>query len=489
MASNRTIRYTKLMVGSVDVGTHLLDDTKHRVINDSSIASTALWSAQKINAELADIDGSQLSDDSIVPAKLDNVAAPGASQDGYAVTYNHATGEFEWEDISAAVGSDTYMVKWDSGDSAELLEEKIPNPDTASGLEILRMNSGGTAYELGMTIEEPAVTGDATKLVQANAGGTGLELGTKIESPTGSGDATKLVVITAAGDGLELGPTAEQPSAGDTGKVLIVNSAGDGYDLALERISADTTLYLAITGNDTTGDGSSGTPWYSLEKAFDYLKDKWINTDVIVTISIGDGTYTGLSTVYIRHQQSANIRIEGIAQATTILTFSAGESGIDIESSVLGLLAELTLKGDSVAQYGIIIAKNGGITTDYVLLDTWGAGMYLSDWSTVRALRGFHAYNIQKGLHLDRSEAILDATSSIDCNSLSSSRGVAALNGSNIIVIGDVSNADTGFYAHDNSYINADITTTTTVATPYDPAVTTGDTPLHGNQGSWIYKS
>jgi len=38
-------------------------------------------------------------------------------------------------------------------------------------------------------------------------------------------------------------------------------------------ISADTTFYVATTGSDTTGDGSSGSPWATLRKALSYLDE------------------------------------------------------------------------------------------------------------------------------------------------------------------------------------------------------------------------
>ncbi len=56
MAGNRTIRYTKLMVGSLDVGTHLENGTKHRLINDSGTSVTELWSASKVDGEVTTLE-------------------------------------------------------------------------------------------------------------------------------------------------------------------------------------------------------------------------------------------------------------------------------------------------------------------------------------------------------------------------------------------------------------------------------------------------
>ncbi len=50
--------------------------------------------------------------------------------------------------------------------------------------------------------------------------------------------------------------------------------------------SSGATYYVATNGNDTTGDGSSGNPWATLQKA--------VNTMVAGdTTIVKDGTYAG----------------------------------------------------------------------------------------------------------------------------------------------------------------------------------------------------
>jgi hypothetical protein len=70
---------------------------------------------------------------------------------------------------------------------------------------------------------------------------------------------------------------------------------------ALKVITEDTTFYVSTTGDDDTGDGSSGSPWATPHKAFDYLADYWIPVDVAVTIQCGDGTYTFSEELNIKH--------------------------------------------------------------------------------------------------------------------------------------------------------------------------------------------
>lgn len=85
-------------------------------------------------------------------------------------------------------------------------------------------------------------------------------------------------------------------------------------------ISSDTTLYVATYGNDTTGQGTSGSPWATIPKALDYLKDKWINDDVTVTIQLTYGTFTYTSPIVIDHPCGSRILIRGADKNVNIAT-------------------------------------------------------------------------------------------------------------------------------------------------------------------------
>jgi hypothetical protein len=98
-------------------------------------------------------------------------------------------------------------------------------------------------------------------------------------------------------------------------------------------ISSNTTLYVSPSGNDTTGDGSSGTPWRTVTKALDYLKDKWINTDVAVTISLADGNdgdHVYTSEIAPTHPCGSQITIKGAnthSKSMTSVQSSSGSAG------------------------------------------------------------------------------------------------------------------------------------------------------------------
>jgi hypothetical protein len=76
-------------------------------------------------------------------------------------------------------------------------------------------------------------------------------------------------------------------------------------------ITSPTTVYVSTTGNDTTGDGTSGSPYQTFDKAWDIVKD-WILQDA-VTISIEAGDYRALESgnLILDHQQGSKVSIAG----------------------------------------------------------------------------------------------------------------------------------------------------------------------------------
>ena len=95
----------------------------------------------------------------------------------------------------------------------------------------------------------------------------------------------------------------------------------------LSTSSVAKDLYISTTGNDTTGDGSSGNPWASIDKALEYLDGFVLTQDA--TIHISRGSYTGAtSPLNIRHPQGDKISIAGEYFLDTVVFSSvSGWSG------------------------------------------------------------------------------------------------------------------------------------------------------------------
>ena len=99
--------------------------------------------------------------------------------------------------------------------------------------------------------------------------------------------------IPAVVDNLTSTSTTSALSA-NQGKVLgdlVSTLSGDVADLAT---TADITYYVATTGSDTTGDGTSGLPFATIQHAIDLLP-QIINH--VVTINVASGTYAETVTI------------------------------------------------------------------------------------------------------------------------------------------------------------------------------------------------
>ena len=79
---------------------------------------------------------------------------------------------------------------------------------------------------------------------------------------------------------------------------------------------ADANYYVATTGSDTTGDGSSGNPWATVGKALEQIQAKRIEESG-TTINVAAGTYDVSSSIKIDHNYGRHLTISG-AGATTI---------------------------------------------------------------------------------------------------------------------------------------------------------------------------
>ena len=96
------------------------------------------------------------------------------------------------------------------------------------------------------------------------------------------------------------------------------------------QIATDTTFYVTTTGSDTAGDGTSGNPWATVNRALEYLSNFWISPEADVTIQVADGHYTGLSSIVPNHPCGAQITITGEnthAKSMTSVESSSGAAG------------------------------------------------------------------------------------------------------------------------------------------------------------------
>jgi len=89
-------------------------------------------------------------------------------------------------------------------------------------------------------------------------------------------------------------------------------------------ISVATSFYVATTGNDITGDGSSGSPWATVGKAISYLDN--FRLRAVITINVASGHYNE-SEISISHLDSYNIRIVGASYIYKTISSVQSNSG------------------------------------------------------------------------------------------------------------------------------------------------------------------
>lgn len=80
-------------------------------------------------------------------------------------------------------------------------------------------------------------------------------------------------------------------------------------------LGSDQTLYVETTGNDTTGDGSSGAPFATLQRAFDEVPDGYNNT---LAIQMGIGTFSGQAVLMRNLSYSGYVQVIGDRSAPTL---------------------------------------------------------------------------------------------------------------------------------------------------------------------------
>ncbi len=153
-------------------------------------------------------------------------------------------------------------------------------------------------------------------------------------------------------------PSAAFSVIGDvklSGGDIITNSLAAG-------ITSDTTFYISPGGSDSAGNGTSGSPWASLNKVGEYLsKTAYIDPSVTITVNIANGSYAA---------QTKAAYFENIP-AKLVLSSSQTISGanmLDITTTgtqfhAAGDLTGTLSVGDAVAYY--VYLTNPGEARDF----------------------------------------------------------------------------------------------------------------------------
>jgi len=126
-------------------------------------------------------------------------------------------------------------------------------------------------------------------------------------------------------------------------------------------ISSATSFYVATTGSDSTGDGSSSSPWATVAKAMEYLQDYDITAPVYIYMA--DGTYSSSSSTSLFHRHGNFINIVGTNVYTKSISSVQSSSGSAGAYSIVFNLADVS--NIAVGDYINISGCSGGTNPKY----------------------------------------------------------------------------------------------------------------------------
>jgi len=141
--------------------------------------------------------------------------------------------------------------------------------------------------------------------------------------------------------------------------------------MALTELTANATIYVRTTGNDTTGDGSSGTPYATVTKAIEHIGGLWMG-DYTVTVNIGAGIFPE-NTITFEHPFGKQVTFQGVDEDLSSVSVSAIDGTKSTSGAPTGLCwyqVSFTLpvgKSVSVGDFILVRSASGGTNPKHVL--------------------------------------------------------------------------------------------------------------------------
>ena len=175
--------------------------------------------------------------------------------------------------------------------------------------------------------------------------GSGLVLQGGVDAVLAANNTITLA-LTAANTWLEVARGAAPVSAGRT------------------LLGANTSLYVSTTGNDSTGNGTSGAPWATLAHAVAVATQNYDCGNYTLTIQLADGTYTIGSTLnlgaYVA-SGSGGIVIQGDTSnfQSVVLEWTNTGAAISVTQNPLPWTIQYVQLENTAALEGSFINVNG----------------------------------------------------------------------------------------------------------------------------------
>jgi hypothetical protein len=410
----------------------------------------------------------------------------GSSVDPDAI-HDNVAGEIAALNLVTAASGDHVLIE-DASDSNN--KKRVAASDFLSG------GGGGMSWS-AISTNTNAVK-DNGYIIDASSGAVTLTLPSSPSVGDSVGyrvtDVTNKVTIGRNGSNIETVAQDYWVLNVDSGAIFTYQGATEGWvvtsDFGFREISADTSIYCATTGSDSTGDGSSGLPFYSPAKCMELLNKFIIVGDTEATIDIANGSYTGLSTVTIEHANADRIIFLGDAgtPSNVSLTFTSGQSAFYVDAVRLNQINGLKCTTSNVNCISITNSGDAAIYNVELQGNDTNSGISVSNKSEC-LISASRIDDYANGFFIT-SESQLDVESSLTVDSCPT-YGVYGQVGSQITINNSptITNCGIGIctYYHSRMYLISEGSFSGNT-TNSSPAATTGPGPTYGNTGSYIIK-
>ena len=190
------------------------------------------------------------------------------------------------------------------------------------------------------------------------AGAAGATGATGATGPVGLIGLTGTAGPTGPTGGSAAGVVGATGPAGATGPSGASGPTGPG----VPYLNTNVSYYVATTGNDSTGDGSSSNPWATIGKALTVVNGFYISPNGSVTIYLGNGTFTASAGYTVNHPNGDRIFITGTNTYTTPLN---------------GALTNVGTPSGGVMAVTLAVASTANVAVnDYVIINNVAGGSY-----------------------------------------------------------------------------------------------------------------
>ena len=246
---------------------------------------------------------------------------------------------------------------------------------TVGGITTSGSVSAGNLTVDNINIDGATITSNtgAISFSDENVSTSGTTVGSNIPSPTVD---DQVLISTASGVAAWSTPGGDQ--------YLATNAAGDtawADKVWTSTLSGDMTIYVRTTGNDSTGDGSPGTPYLTLAKVVKVIGKLYIGS-YTVTVDIGEGVFLEAGTLAFIHPFGQQVNWQGVSESITAQSVSAfggtsdvGHSGLYYQSiNIILPVGKSVSIGDFIGIRGVTGGTNPNAMIGVHYVSGWVGG-------------------------------------------------------------------------------------------------------------------